>query len=365
MTNIELALQAGRRRQSPQTGLIHLCYEDKERHDTIPLYENFCFALALLRSKTAEHILEAKGLLEKLFAFQVENNFPVYLHEYPVCRDSYMGRKIFPALHWMRKEFGAVLGEALREKVDDLLARMDRPAAAERCKSPEEWAEFLLAAQMEGSTEQEALSFWDSSLMAYKGRQRQEGYEPATTLLDLFMAEGHGVWPKRILRDHPVHIRGALVRPWIAPEGKRESSILALPEVLYWGGKELLHSLYVEGEHENLCFTLPEGEAVEQNEIAWYCNASPGNQIFINGQKATTFQTGDEITVFSSVTVKIKFILVEGRGRFFGHLLKGNRPGQLQRKGESRFEAYDWKIALRTIERREKCIIKCLVDIQK
>ena len=85
---IDLAIASGRRRLSDQTSFVHLSYETEgAKHDTIPLFENFCYALGLFRSKLTEDIAEGKALLERLFAFEVEGNFPVYLHEYPVCRN--------------------------------------------------------------------------------------------------------------------------------------------------------------------------------------------------------------------------------------------------------------------------------------
>ncbi len=49
------------------------------------------FALALLRSRTTENILEAKAIVDNLLHFQLKEgpsagNFPKYLHEYPNCK---------------------------------------------------------------------------------------------------------------------------------------------------------------------------------------------------------------------------------------------------------------------------------------
>src|SRR3569832_1741282 len=87
MKSLELALRAGRARQSPQTGFVHHSYENLERSaETIPVYENFCFALALFRTKTVENVLEAKNLLERLLAFQTAEWFPLFLHDYPLVK---------------------------------------------------------------------------------------------------------------------------------------------------------------------------------------------------------------------------------------------------------------------------------------
>ena len=102
---IELNLSAAAIAQSPQTGYIHLNYEEIARSDTIPLLENFSFALALFRSRLTENVFKGKALLEKLLAFEVDGNFPVYLHEYPQCKDRDFSLEILPVLHWVLFHF--------------------------------------------------------------------------------------------------------------------------------------------------------------------------------------------------------------------------------------------------------------------
>src|SRR5580693_298520 len=121
---IELNLAAGRKAQSPQTGYIHLNYETDERHDTIPLLENFCFALALLRSRLSEHVLEAKALLEKLLSFEVDGNFPIYLHDFPQCKDRSLGLSLLPIFHWALADFKVALGEPLAMHMEMLIGRV-------------------------------------------------------------------------------------------------------------------------------------------------------------------------------------------------------------------------------------------------
>src|ERR1700733_5507295 len=93
---VELNLTAGRKAQSEQTGYIHLNYECEDKHDTIPLLENFCFVLALLRSRLTDHVLEGKTLLGKLLAFEVDGNFPIYLHDFPECKDRDFSLTLLP-----------------------------------------------------------------------------------------------------------------------------------------------------------------------------------------------------------------------------------------------------------------------------
>ncbi len=103
---IEWAMAAGRSFQSSQTGFIHYYYELPQcsNHQTIPIYENTLFALALLRSRQIENIKEAQNLLKRLLVFQHNHfdpscgNLPVYLHEFPFCRDFSMGIQLLAPL---------------------------------------------------------------------------------------------------------------------------------------------------------------------------------------------------------------------------------------------------------------------------
>jgi hypothetical protein len=123
---VELALACGKHFQSPQTKFVHYHYhsQEEEVHHTIPLLENFLFVLALFRSKTVEHATEAKELLERLLVFQSrgieesEGHFPIYLHEYPICKERLLGIQLLAPLYWILKQFGHVLGSSLRQKLE-------------------------------------------------------------------------------------------------------------------------------------------------------------------------------------------------------------------------------------------------------
>ncbi len=81
LPGIRLALEAAGHYRSASTGFIHFNYSKENSLETIPLYENVCFALALIRTKRRESIQEAKELLEHLLAFEVIGVFPLDLHE--------------------------------------------------------------------------------------------------------------------------------------------------------------------------------------------------------------------------------------------------------------------------------------------
>ena len=115
---IDLSLAACRKRQSPRTKFVHYFEGPGEHADTIPLYENFCFVLALYRQKTVEAVLEGKDLLERLLAFQAsDGNFPIYLHEFPNCQSSLQRLKIVPLLIQLERYFSSVISSDIKEKL--------------------------------------------------------------------------------------------------------------------------------------------------------------------------------------------------------------------------------------------------------
>ena len=354
MKVVELALKAGRKRQSEITRFVHHCTEASEKSaEAIPTYENFCFALALLRSRTAENVLEAKALLERLLAFQVNGEFPVYLHEYPSCRYAGLGSKLYPILFFILRDFHMVLGDHLREQLQDLQTRyalyeIDSP------ETPEECAEFLLHCQITGKDKSPAFKSWDAKTLAYAGHQRQERGEPALTLYDLFLGEWGGQFSNRALQDHPVHLRASLIYPAEAP---RFVSQPPLPTRYSWGSGNPTHSMVlstpgvITGEKE-LLIVLPEKEVQEEMEIIYFYNLHADTHVLINGQKATSFQLGDKVELISKgFRIELIFTLKSGEGQFWGHLYRANRPGQLCCKGEEKHEAFDGAIGLRTVKR--------------
>jgi hypothetical protein len=364
MKVVELALKAGRKRQSEITRFVHHYAELSEKSaEAIPTYENFCFALTLFRSRIAENVLEAKALLEKLLAFQVNGEFPVYLHEYPVCRYAGLGSKLYPIIFFILRDFDMILGDHLREELHELqnryaLTEIDSP------ETPEECAEFLLHCQITGKDRFPALKSWDAKSLAYAGfNQKQERGEPALTLYDLFLGEWSGQFSARALQDHAVHLRGSLIYPAEMPQftSQPPSSTRYL-----WGSGNPTHSMVlntqgiISGEKE-LLIVLPEKEVQEEMEIVYFYNLHADTHLLINGQKATSFQLGDKVELISKgFRIELIFTLEHGEGQFWGHLYRGNRPGQLCCKGEEKHEAFDGAIGLRTVKRGPHASIRIL-----
>lgn len=268
---VELSLSAGRSFQSPQTGYIHFCHQkgDEEGHQTIPTYENFLFALSLLRMKTAETVNEAKSLIHKLLQFQSsDGNFPTYLHTYPECRDRYHAVQLLPPIYWAVKEFTAVLGKELSEEIKKavsavvehglkqdvahfpirvkwgaslvalgdfygqpswkaeglkILSALEKESEAEdfgTWYSPAYIGETMIALQMVPEISwphfwRYVESTWDRRARTYVGppvKVLQTGSEPQPTVYDLFLGEFTRGYPYHAFDVRIFQLQGALVR---------------------------------------------------------------------------------------------------------------------------------------------------------
>ncbi len=280
---VDLAISSGRIRQSPQTGFVHYCYNarDEDGQDTIPVYENVLFALALLRMRTVECITEAKDFLEKILSFQkggegeFAGNFPIYLHEYPQCKDRFISAYVLVPFFWMLRNFAVVLGSELKQKLTKsaqaalkhgLITHQSKAApfhiairiAAAAKAFGELWNDAELAKEGEKLLEelrQETLAAdfgswyspayigetmvalqmaycdiakspwkdfltvlsqnWHAASYCYTGpavKVNQWGEEPQVTLYDYFLGFFNRHFSYRAFTNHPLQLQGALLQ---------------------------------------------------------------------------------------------------------------------------------------------------------
>jgi len=370
---IDLALDEGRRRESPRTGLIHFCYQDEDATDLIPIYENICFCLALFRSCTHDNVQEAKEKLEHLLAF---DTIPTYLHEYPQA--GVTERLYFP-LFWISKLFSLVIEEPLRSRIKETLAKINPFKKPENIRSSKEAASLCLHLQLEEKPFDALSPYWDPELAMYCGplnQERQRKNVPETTLFDLYMSAATGHFSKRILKPHPVHMHAALVfstpctpQPqYILPSYTPSEQHIGfhLFRMVWEGVDDHLHTFVCQDKQHHFepdyIFTYPEEIADERKsaELTFYCDHHPDVTLNVNGKKATIFLITDTVTIETpNKTVKLTFKILEGEGTFMGHISRGNRPAQILGKN---FNAYDWKISLRTIRRTTKLKLALLVE---
>lgn len=418
---IEIHLEAAKKRISPQTGFLHLFYDDPKalEQNTIPLLENMYYALALFRTRMSDPILEAKQIIEKVLPFEVEGNFPIYIHHYPSCKDRCLSLHLLPVIHYLLTDYKQVLGEELIKKLEDLSIRIVRhgraieltkklPFGAEvklaaftkqltpkTPSSSQEWGEYLLALHMshpaswlEEQVIKNAASQWNRSLNLYVGEgkvQAQDGYFPKATLFDLFMGMQTGGFSESALQNINLLLSASLVHAFpyeISQFPFNEEFLVVLtsnepkqPVVLFWKEKQALRSAAIEvsgglasiEKHPDgitLQCIYPEVLPMDEDnaEIALYIDASRHAELIVDGSRASTFLISQDVKIETEEhSVILAFSLEEGEGRFFGHISKANRSMQARKEA---YTAYDWKVGLRTIQRSERCALKMRIAFQ-
>lgn len=447
---IDKSLQEFKRWVSVKTKLVHFSYEDKSHSDYVcPLYENFCYLLALFESKQKENILHAKELLEKLLAFQnfmdeeSIGGFPIYLHEYPKCKNTYLHVHILYPLYYILKRYENVLEQHLIDKLTNAIdALYDRAlkthesfpykdamllklkAFTSAYKSMEQMsledfaidtnssktiAETLVALQMASPSKEvikevlsKASAFWSVEYQTYIGpaiKEYQERFDLALTMLDLFMALSLQTDLYKLKQPSSLLMHAPLIFPFdidqvddsisshdpnwdiMSKDGLHLSSrkeFLPSDDPLgpshhlfraLWKEEKSLHSLvcqekslamsFLNQQDTSFLFTYsPElpGEGKKEYELALFTNIEKDKEILVNNEKSTVFNLGDTISIVTKTkTLNLCFEIVEGEGRILGHLFYGNRPSQLI---EDIFQAFDWKISLRTLNRSENLKVK-------
>lgn len=380
----------GRQLQKKQTGFVHFCKEsdDLVTHDTIPVLENALFALSLFRSRLADNVLEGKALIEKLLPFEIEGNFPVYLHDYPRCFDPYLGLRLYPILFWLTVDFGHVIGDLKEE----LVSAMERIIEAAKKQDLPEWAvqrvraiegktvevganldEALITLQIAekqgysiDSQLQEAASYWHPELQLYIGpasQRHQMGEMPEVTLYDLYMCSWQKEFPKRVARPHPIHLKGALIRPLAVelPSASKPVPFVhfnpedEIPLWIAWGCHTFILSnkhLDITGSSEELILT-PTGE--DEMVVNFYLDHHQDHDLSIDGTKASVFRKGQELKI-ESIGTTLCLTFDSDDGVYAGHLMRGNRPCQHACRGDNLYRSYDWRIAIRAVQPGSKPI---------
>jgi len=277
---LEQAIRYGRSKQSPHTGYIHYCYQtlEEDEKSCIPLMENLLFALALFHTRTMENIVEGKELINKLLFFQClegefsAGNFPVYLHEYPACKDRLLAVHLLPPFYWILKLYASVLGNELKKRLESavlaalehclkayrerkipisfamkigaaaqgigkllqkeeiehegesIMATLSASHSLESWSSPAAIGDALIALQiLYSDISSSPWSFlwdylaktWCSETCAYIGpplKEFQYGKEPQPTLYDLFLGVFSGTFSQRAFLPQAFILQGVLIR---------------------------------------------------------------------------------------------------------------------------------------------------------
>lgn len=472
-----LAVQAGRKRQSEETGFIHHCYKGKfsSLDHTIPFLENVLFVLALLRTRTSENVQEGLGILEHILHFQnkeeglSKGNFPVYLHEYPFCSQRWQAVRMLSVLYWIYREYRHILGEKLKNNLKDalfflldycceqskdksipyhlsvlifsvrkavknlfcipyeeedlVLRNLSEHFDISSFSSPRFLSDILVGLQMlyenfSGTIwenfERSFVVFWQENFLAYAGppiKEHQFKSSPETTYYDFLFSYLSNKLGKRILEDNISQLQAALIRPlkikllssevggsfqgaflgnkWSFIQ-KKDSSFSVIqnsgnisPDLgfhvfrLIWGSPDRIYTLAcpkgnysldytVCSDGVDLIFTLSNSLDFENSrrcrEIVFYVSPCEEVGLLVGGRSATTFQVGEKLELKNShLDLSMLFKVEFGKGRFFGHFVRGNRPSQLYLKRDKKFFSFDSLVILRTVYREESCGVRAKI----
>ncbi|MBS0626821.1 MAG: hypothetical protein JSS09_01255, partial [Verrucomicrobia bacterium] len=250
-------------------------------------------------------------------------------------------------------------------------------------ESPTALAEWCICAQMTDFPMDKALSCFDLDHFVFIGKTKdrlQEGFEPAVTLLDLFMGEYFGEFSARSLLLHPIHLRASIVYPFTSKAKKKDSPYTVLIEeekrqcfTLYFGDKSYTNSLTVEakkgswkiieekGSLFKLFYTPDESSPSEEDsvECALYVSAHKDVSLAVNGVSATAFHENDLLSITTaSKVIGVKFSA--NKGTWIGHISKANRSFQRKLDG---YAVYDWKIGWRTLRRSSDAQVEIEINI--
>lgn len=404
----QLALETAAVKLSPHTGFIH-------NGDLIPTTDNMLYALALLRTKVADRILEARALIEKLLPFQLgSGNFPVNLHEWPNSYDRFLGAQLLVPMHWILVHFSHVLGKELEQRFTlsrDALRRyllevyevLD-PSPLISCKVlaacgdprcnqilddhsgwltnvPSHLGTVLAAYQVIDPTLKRFLPYLASAVepetLSYAGppvNEYQAGLEPQPTLFDLYIATLTGTTPKRLKVPTNQNLWAAAIEPVDHPFSPKGPScnthkVGTVPENFHkgahhfrylWGTPDNVHSLVCQGG------TLVDLQVEEKNHLLSFDMTLPPSTdeqertiaFYCDYQPLTFEVNGKPSTTFTcedTVILKTKertFTFTFSPTKgLIGHIMRGNRPSQRSLNGSDRYEAYDWTLFLRSVYR--------------
>lgn len=414
---IALCIQTAARRKSALTQYVHLHCQDSSAWDTIPVYENFCYVLGLLRTRTSESVLEAKGLLERLLSFEVAGNFPIYLHDFPRCHRRSLGIQLLPVLSAIVRHFSGVLGQAVIDRIEEVMQRIatlgeeihrDRPLPdavlvkwlayvnpealihfEPRLESAEEWADYWIAvqeafaqgAQVKGHFHR-VCALWNPKSHLFLGPQFFERGEPEVTLFDLAMGSVFGTLSKRALEaaQGGVYLQASLL--W-AIKGLSEALIPSrasqeviedrLSRTLFFQEESRLCSFSIQVDESlvsqffeekklsdgpyrvEYSFNAPMEEREEEEiPISFFWSFGKTTRIEVNGVLATVFRLGDTVSFFTpSQKIQMRLENIAGEGDFLGRISLGNRPSSRGPEG-----LWDWKVIVRTLRRSAPCTLR-------
>lgn len=403
---IQLALEGGEEFLSSKTRYVH----DEEM---IPLYENFCYVLALASSRHKENAEKAKELLLRVLHFQIPSSpnkgaFPKYLHQYPYPKDLRFQKDVLWILTELLEHHALALGKEVLTQVARAAEELKNYLKAQDIQEMEDIRDNISSTRLSyalvpGKGAQETYDrwsiYWNPSLMCYTGPCFEEYYERGEIkrcTWDYLMSSYYHVYPSFLKTKQLLKLQGALIpyfphrgeftygelqgvyrdMPWAVWNSAHDSLFLfrsffpqppqdkGLHVFRYvWKGEHTLHHLVCQSIHQELyathvenetalIFTYPETmETDEHNPLELFVQHHPALAWSVGSQRATLFYLEDKVVLYSyGAVLEFVFSIEEGEGDVLGHLSRGNRPSQIVSPKED-YEAFDWRLFVRILRR--------------
>lgn len=306
-----LCIQAASKRLDLETGFVYFDEKHPFNFDTkkIPFLENLSYALALLNQKNVEGFHAGEKILETLFCFYKEGNFPKYIHEFPKFESPYIGVFSYPYFYQIRKNFKSYLKSELFERLQIIMEDIKQSVSKLMVYHH---LEPLIKAIFNQRIENLYYSFESALAFVMTSRENlphklvsqeikfTENGHVMLSLFDFIKAQKEGLYPLKLLSDHPLHLKLSLFyEPFEKkeiPEDFFENSLF--PIGYRWdsenGQEHVLTFDEVSKTQKSHTITF-EGSLELHTEFGLYFPSQM--QILQNNQKGTYFVKNDEITV--------------------------------------------------------------------
>jgi hypothetical protein len=391
----DLILRAFERHFQEATRLIHFGV-------VAPILENALFVLALFRKKEQKTMLEGKELLLRLIAYQSNSGlFPDAIHLLDHNQFSWKKNLYLAAVfHLLVKEFDRVIDKVSKERIHHSYSLLlnglkklelegallflrsvlldETPNSLPRLDSQEEveilFVAYGLALPQLRLQMEEMLSFYVlkdapfyqgpfAGIKQYKGAPLKSIIEISLTHEEELKEEEaifDKVWMESVLAPDLSHIKGQAF--WVRHKDLKEkgdlyaraffdlkqglSAALYVPQNTFFDPKTSIYTFSLEGFYEE-----------DAHEISLYIPKCPSIGVYVDEAKSSIFRENEQITIKTkSHSIPLMFRVVEGEGKFIGHISLDSRPYEIEKGG-----IYDRKISIRTVERSMRCRLELFI----
>ncbi|MDB2613549.1 hypothetical protein N9Y92_00125 [Chlamydiales bacterium] len=331
---------------SSRTGFIHW-----EMEDVIPIFENFCYTLSLMRTHNRESFLKGKEMLERLLPFQVEDgNFPQYLHNYPKCYHQWQSVDLLEVFSLIEGNFSHLLGSNLETQFSSAHEKL-KAHAETTGKKGKTFPDF----EMENKSWSNDLGL---DLNPYLLRKQKED-QPKRTLYDCALYVINEL-PLTDITWTPEYLPLATFYPEKLISQSLPSEIHYLSgNTLFWGDRKHINSCALFADGDLVASQKDSYQITTEGDIEIFINRTACPQFSVEHKRVTAFSLDQELCIdMGKNSLKLTFSSLNQQGDYKGHISLGNRPSQLCKKGD----VYDWVIHLRTLRKEGPDLVVLKLD---